>query len=112
MSANENSSRWLWPVLAASVCWSISDVICDICIDEEEDSDDEDEEILNSNSFLGLAKTNKQTKSFSIEGETNSKTTLYIPSMANSFSYKQVNFCFVILFMFRFRVKRMKRVSC
>lgn len=38
------SSKWLFPVFASSICWSLSDILCDICIEEEESDSDSEED--------------------------------------------------------------------
>mmetsp|Transcript_19007 Transcript_19007/g.24179 ORF Transcript_19007/g.24179 Transcript_19007/m.24179 type:complete len:558 (+) Transcript_19007:199-1872(+) len=34
-----NQQRWLMPALGSSFCWAMSDVLCDICIEEDPESD-------------------------------------------------------------------------
>ena len=57
MTEAENS-KWLLPVLGSSICWAISDVLCDICIDEEDDEDDNGYFLIKSASKLSTKTDN------------------------------------------------------
>ena len=43
--AEETSSAWLVAIVGATLCWGIADVMCDICIGEDDDDEEEDEEV-------------------------------------------------------------------
>lgn len=73
MVEGENS-KWLLPVLGSSICWAISDVLCDVVIDEHDsDSESDDEEEGESSS----APSGKQTQHLkSLEKEVHSFSTV------------------------------------
>eukprot|EP00924_Labyrinthula_sp_SR-Ha-C_P001327 maker-scaffold_44-snap-gene-0.47-mRNA-1 protein AED:0.00 eAED:0.00 QI:90/1/1/1/1/1/2/64/391 len=39
-----DNSQWILPVLGSSICWAVSDTLCDICIEENASDSEEDED--------------------------------------------------------------------
>mmetsp|Transcript_10263 Transcript_10263/g.11833 ORF Transcript_10263/g.11833 Transcript_10263/m.11833 type:complete len:486 (+) Transcript_10263:92-1549(+) len=53
------SRMWLLPVLGSSLCWALSDVLCDICIEEEESDTDSDYECEEESKYHDKLKYSK-----------------------------------------------------